>query len=65
MNTIPVVPRCIGFEKIKNLPILSVDNWTSVDINFLNNAADEIKLSDYDMSPLSIEYWASVIDNEL
>lgn len=65
LNTIPVVPRCIGFEKIKNLPILSVDDWTSVDINFLNNAAAEIKLSDYDMSPLSIEYWASVIDNEL
>jgi len=65
LDTIPVVPRCTGFEKFKNLPILLIDDWASVDANFLNNAADKIKLSDYDMSPLSIEYWKDVIDNEM
>lgn len=63
LNTIPVVPRCVGFAKFRSLPILSIDDWSSVDANFLNNAADKIKLSDYDMSPLSIEYWRGVIDN--
>ena len=65
LDTIPVVPRCTGFEKFINLPILLIDDWASVDANFLNNAADKIKLSDYDMSPLSIEYWKDVIDNEM
>jgi hypothetical protein len=65
LNTIPVVPRCIGFSKFKDLPILTVNDWSSVDINFLNNAATRIQLPDYSMESLSIEYWRHNIDNNI
>ena len=65
LNTIPVVPQCIGFSKFKDLPILTVNDWSSVDVNFLNNAAKRIQLSDYSMESLSIEYWRDNIDNNI
>jgi hypothetical protein len=61
LGTTPVVKYHESFSQFKHLPILFVDSWETVTLEFLRNKVDVYKNTNYDIPELYIEFWKSRI----
>eukprot|EP00271_Cylindrocystis_brebissonii_P012331 TRINITY_DN3069_c0_g1_i3.p1 TRINITY_DN3069_c0_g1~~TRINITY_DN3069_c0_g1_i3.p1 ORF type:complete len:492 (-),score=-9.19 TRINITY_DN3069_c0_g1_i3:201-1676(-) len=57
MGSIPIVLSTALDQLFEKLPMLIVDNWTSLSPTFLNEAYDRISNTVWDMRPLYFKYW--------
>eukprot|EP00271_Cylindrocystis_brebissonii_P012329 TRINITY_DN3069_c0_g1_i1.p1 TRINITY_DN3069_c0_g1~~TRINITY_DN3069_c0_g1_i1.p1 ORF type:complete len:484 (-),score=2.40 TRINITY_DN3069_c0_g1_i1:43-1494(-) len=57
MGSIPIVLTSALDHLFEKLPILIVDNWTSLNETFLANSYDRISTTMWDMRPLYFKYW--------
>lgn len=61
LGSIPVVEKNIAFEQFKHLPILFINDWKSVTLNFLEkNLSYTNKFSEH-IPELYISYWNKII----
>ena len=65
LRSIPIVKKCIGMEQFKDLPILFIDNWNNITVDFLNKKYDEIHSKEYPLYKLSINYWLNLIYSKI
>jgi len=61
LKTIPVAKFQSGYERFKKFPILFVDCWEKVTLNFLNQNVSNF---DFDIRELDFNYWKDVIKYE-
>ena len=57
LRTIPIVKRHSSLDDFKDLPILFVDNWDEISVDFLNKKYNEMLTRPYDLSKMKISYW--------
>ena len=58
LNTVPIVLEHEALSQFKHLPIIFVNSWEEVTINVLKSRAGDFKNFNWNISELSVEYWA-------
>tara|TARA_R100000152_G_C6780195_1_gene212676 strand:+ start:3482 stop:4312 length:831 start_codon:yes stop_codon:yes gene_type:complete len=60
LNTIPIVQNHASFSQFKHLPILFIDNWEDITIQYLRN---ELRTRDanWDIDELKLDFWKNKI----
>ena len=61
LRTVPVVKYHEGFSQFKHLPILFVDRWEDVTIQFLRDKVNSYNI-DWDIPELTMAYWKKQLD---
>jgi hypothetical protein len=60
LRCIPIVQNHIAFSQFKHLPILFVDRWDDINIEFLSNQSTNVDWDNID--ELNIDYWKNCIN---
>ena len=53
-----------GMSYFKDLPILFIDNYDNISIEYLNKVYDEFQNKKFNLEKLDIKYWESKIKKE-
>ena len=64
LGVIPIVEKSVQMEYFNDLPILFVDNYDNISVEFLNQKYDEFKNKSFNLDKLSLSYWITKINNE-
>ena len=65
MGSIPIVKRDIGYAEFEDLPICFINNWSEININFLETEQKRIVNTNWNLKKLKINYWITKINNTL
>ena len=65
MGSIPIVKYHPTHDNIRDLPILFIDNWSSICESFLNEKYKEIINKKWNMNKLKISHWEEFIKSEI
>ena len=63
MGSIPIVKRDIGYYDFQDLPICFIDDWTQINIEFLQREQIRIQNTNWNLDKLKISYWIHTIQN--
>ena len=61
VRTVPIVERSSAFRNFTNLPIMFIDRWEDITIDFLKTQIPLYYNKSYDLKQLKIEYWKELI----
>jgi hypothetical protein len=64
LKCIPIVKSHHALEQFKNLPIMFIDDWNDITIDFLKANVNKIKGLNIKHDELNFNYWKSKIKNE-
>jgi hypothetical protein len=56
-GAIPIVPRCVLFERFLGLPILMMDRWESFNIQYIQQQYDDLKAKGGSYDYCDLDYW--------
>jgi len=62
MGAIPVVKKTVCDEMYADLPVLLVDSWEEISVDFLQKSLDLMSQKNYDFSKLNISHWIELIN---
>lgn len=63
-GAIPIVPRCVLFERFARLPIIMLDSWRSFDPEWLQRQYDDLKARGGSYDYADLDYWEERIVSE-
>ena len=61
VRTVPIVERSSAFRNFTNLPIMFIDRWEDITIDFLKTQIPLYYNKSYDLKQLKLEYWKELI----
>ncbi len=61
LRSIPIIKRCNAMEHFEDLPILLIDDWSSITEDFLINKLEQFKNRKFDMSKATMSHWRDVL----
>tara|TARA_B110000858_G_C17747453_1_gene448029 strand:- start:401 stop:1231 length:831 start_codon:yes stop_codon:yes gene_type:complete len=64
LGVIPIVKNSVHMSYFKDLPILFIDNYDNISIEYLNKVYDEFQNKKFNLEKLDIKYWESKIKKE-
>ena len=64
LGVIPIVEKSIHMNYFDDLPILFVDNYDIISIEYLNKMYDDFQKKTFNMDKLSISYWKKKIEED-
>lgn len=64
LRSVPVVIHHESFSQFKHLPILFVNDWSEVTIEFLKNKINQFASTNFNIPELSISYWYKKITED-
>tara|TARA_B100000003_G_scaffold208705_1_gene229950 strand:+ start:1998 stop:2837 length:840 start_codon:yes stop_codon:yes gene_type:complete len=64
LGVIPIVEKSVQMNYFQDLPILFVDNYNNIDVEFLNKMYDFFTNKSFNLDKLNINYWKTKIDDE-
>jgi hypothetical protein len=56
-GAIPIVPRCVLFERFSGLPIIMVDGWEHMTVEFIQQQYDNLKAKGGSYDYADLDYW--------
>lgn len=62
MGSIPIIKRDIGYSDFEDLPICFVNDWTEINIEFLEEQRKRITNANWNLNKLKISYWIDKIN---
>jgi len=62
LRSVPIILKHESFSQFHHLPILFVDNWEQVTIDFLISKIEEFTSRNFDLPELTLPYWRSIIN---
>ena len=63
LGVIPIVQKSVTMNYFKDLPILFVDNYDIIDLNYLDKIYIEFSEKKFNLNKLNINYWRNEIIN--
>ena len=63
LQSVPVVKYHEAFSEFKHLPILFIDNWNEVTVDFLRSKIENYINFDFNIPDLTLKYWRDKILN--
>ena len=60
LNTIPIVQNHASFSQFKHLPILFIDNWEDITIQYLRDDL-HTRDTDWNIDELKLDFWKNKI----
>jgi hypothetical protein len=64
LGVIPIVEKSVQMNHFQDLPILFVDNYNCIDVEFLNKMYDFFTNKTFNLDKLNINYWKKTISDE-
>jgi hypothetical protein len=64
MGAIPIVKRSLVTEAFVDLPILIVEDWTTITEEILNIVLEEFKEMKFNYEKLTLSYWINRIKSD-
>ena len=64
MGAIPIVKRSLVTEAFVDLPILIVEDWTTITEEILNIILEEFKEMKFNYEKLTLSYWINRIKSD-
>lgn len=64
LGVIPIVENSIHMSFFKDLPILFVDNYDHISVEYLNKVYDEFRNKKFNLEKLDIRYWEKKMKKE-
>ena len=61
VRTVPIVERSSAFRNFTNLPIMFIDRWEDITIDFLKTQIPLYYNKSYDLKQLKLQYWKELI----
>jgi hypothetical protein len=61
LGTIPICINNVALDQFKNLPVLFIDSWDQVTVEFLESVYDEFSKRVWDVRQLHMSYWEDAI----
>lgn len=65
MGSIPIVRYENAHHLFTDLPILFIEDWSQINIDFLNSKYDEIINKEWNIEKLKLSYWKNFIINKI
>lgn len=65
LGVIPIVKNIIAFEQFKDLPILFVEDWEAITVDYLDAQYETMTNKQYCLSKLDLEYWRNCFKEQL
>ena len=63
LQSVPVVKYHEAFSQFKHLPILFIDDWAEVTVDFLRSKIENYINFDFNIPDLTLKYWRDKIIN--
>ena len=57
MRTVPIVPNCVHFQSFSDLPIILVDDWNTITLEYLTKQYKIINSKKFNFEKLFLSYW--------
>lgn len=64
LGVIPIVEKSVHMSYFKDLPILFVDNYDDISVEYLNKVYNEFQNKKFNLEKLDIKYWENKIKKE-
>lgn len=65
LRSVPVIVYHESFSQFKHLPILFINDWSEVTIEFLRSKINEFANADFNLPELNISYWYKKIKQDI
>jgi hypothetical protein len=60
-GAIPIVPRCVLFERFNTLPIIMLDHWDALSVKTLQQKYSDLKARGASSEQADLDYWEQII----
>lgn len=64
LGVIPIVEKSIAMNFFDDLPILFVDDYNIITIDYLNKIYEDFKFKKFNLNKLNIDYWSEKINED-
>jgi hypothetical protein len=56
-GAIPIVPRCVLFERFEKLPLIMIDDWSLLSLDLIQSKYDDLKARGGCYDQADLDYW--------